>query len=185
MPGSTAVINLIYDLNPKQTQPSRGLQCARFSPDVSYSTRAWENKTPKSRGGKSCRGMRAGRARALISHVCCCQTKCLCCWEVFPCLALSDSNWDFIYYHQIYHVMNTLGINKHIVGRMPNARTLHYKGIQCSLGWYTSLFLCLPESTQHEDNVAASKMANVARFLLGTLVIKETTGSKLHIKLLH
>lgn len=91
-------------------------------------TRRWKQR----RG--SCRGMRAGRARALISHACCCQTKCLCCWEAFPCLALNDSNWDFIYYHQPYNVMNTVGKNKHIVGWMPNAGTVHSRrGMQYSL----------------------------------------------------
>ncbi len=128
--------------------------------------------------------MRAGRVWALISHVCCCQTKCLCCWEVFPCLALNDSNWDFIYYHQIYHVMNTLGKNKHIVGWMPNARTLHHKGMQHSLGWYTDLFSCLPECTQYEDNVAASGWLYPYLHTIIIWHIKETKGSKPDIKLL-
>lgn len=116
-------------------------------------TRHWKQRR------KSRRGMQAGKPWALISHVCCCQTKCLCFWEVFPCWALSDSNWDFIYYHQIYHEMNTLGQNKHIVGWMPNARTIHHKDMQYSLRWFTHLFLrkCISE---------------------------ETTESKLHIKLL-
>lgn len=104
-PGSRAVINHIYDLNPKPTQPlpeRHGSACrAPISPQMSLiphkpeKTRHWKQRR------KSCGGMRAGRVWALISHVCCCQTKCLCCWEVFPCLALSYSNWDFIYYHQI------------------------------------------------------------------------------------
>ena len=163
MPGSTAVIKLSYGPKPKPTQPLpfyRSVCRAPISPQMSLiplkpeKTRHWKQRR------KSCRGMRAGRLRALISHVCCCQSKCLCFWEVFPCLALSGSSWDFIYYHQIYHVMNTMGKNKHTVGRMPHVRTLQHKGMQCSRGWYIDLFWWLHiEWEQH--TVGASNISRL------------------------
>lgn len=91
VPGSAAVIKLIDDpANPKQTQPScrsfATFRRVRVPPQMSLIPREPEKTRHGAREGeKSCRGMRAGRARALISHVCRCQTKCLCCWEVFPC----------------------------------------------------------------------------------------------------
>lgn len=91
VPGSAAVIKLIDDpANPKQTRPScrsfATFRRVRVPPQMSLIPREPEKTRHRAREGeKSCRGMWAGRARALISHVCRCQTKCLCCWEVFPC----------------------------------------------------------------------------------------------------
>lgn len=138
-------------------------------PHKSEKTRHWKQRW------KSSRGMRAGRLWALFFYVCCCQTKFLCCWEVFPCSALSNSIWDLIYYHQIHYVMNALGKNKHIVA--VNAKRKNSTAQRQAVP---------PPIFYASQNVhSRGQHSHICiTFLHGILFNKETTGITLEIKLL-